>query len=74
MNDNALPPARLPKDEHLRPGASTFDRLIDSNLQLTANVGKLVRLSWAIILLNVVLIVSVALLLGWTALRLHALG
>ncbi len=40
--------------------ATTFDTLVASNLALSASVGSLVKLSWAIIALNVVLIASVA--------------
>ena len=47
--------------------ASVFDNLIASNLALSQSVGRLVRLSWAIILLNVVLIASVAVTLTWAA-------
>lgn len=36
--------------------ASVFDNLVASNMALSKSVGSLVRLSWAIILLNVVLI------------------
>ncbi len=39
--------------------ASTFDALIASNLALTTSVGRLVKLSWAIIVLNVALITAV---------------
>jgi protein-S-isoprenylcysteine O-methyltransferase Ste14 len=52
--------------------ASTFDRLIASNLSLTGSVGqltesagRLVKLSWAIILLNVVLISAGAAAVVW---------
>lgn len=41
--------------------ASVFDTLIASNLALSSSVGRLVKLSWAIILLNCVLLSIVAL-------------
>lgn len=48
--------------------ATTFDHLITSNLNLTMAVGRLVRLSWAIILLNLALIATVGALVGWVML------
>lgn len=81
IHGEAIAPARAHREADQRPGASTFDRLVESslaivesNVQLTKNVSKLVRLSWAIVLLNLVLLASVALLLAWLALRAHALG
>ena len=43
--------------------ASVFDSLIASNLALSSSVGRLVKLSWAIIALNVALIAVVAITL-----------
>lgn len=57
--------ADLPETDR-RPTARVFDELVLANLSLVQSVGKLVRLSWAIIALNVVLIASVAVLLTWT--------
>ncbi len=48
--------------------ASVFDSLIASNLALSSSVGRLVKLSWAIIVLNVVLLAVVVL----TLVRAHA--
>ena len=69
----ALPPAREARDEDRIPRASTFDRLVEStlaivesNAALTKSVGRLVRLSWAIISMNVILLSAVAALLAWT--------
>ncbi len=36
--------------------ASVFDRLVESNLALTSSVGRLVRLTWAVIGCNAVLV------------------
>ncbi len=52
--------------------ASTFDALIAANLSLTASVGKLVKLSWAILGMNLLLITSVVALIAWTFVRAHA--
>lgn len=43
--------------------ASVFDNLIASNMALTESVGRLVKLSWAIILFNVALLATVVLVL-----------
>jgi uncharacterized protein involved in cysteine biosynthesis len=48
--------------------ATTFDTLIQSNLALTESVGRLVRLSWSIVVLNLVLIGVVILTLTWATL------
>lgn len=52
-----LPP---PKTQAL---ASVFDRLIDSNIQLTAGVGKLVRLTYGVLAFNAVLVATILLLM-----------
>ncbi len=63
----------MPTEEvNTRGLASVFDTLIASNLSLTMAVGRLVRLSWAIILFNVVLIASVIATLVWIATRGHS--
>ena len=48
-----LPP---PKTKEL---ASVFDRLVESNLALTASVGKLVRLTHGVLIFNAVLVALV---------------
>jgi hypothetical protein len=62
----ALAPARAPREADQRPGASTFDRLVEStlaivesNAALTKNVGRLVRVTYAILLFNVALVAIV---------------
>ena len=40
--------------------ATVFDSLIASNLALSESVGRLVKLSWAIIALNAILLAVVA--------------
>lgn len=45
-----LPP---PKSQAL---ASVFDRLVDSNIQLTSSVGKLVRLTYGVLAFNAILV------------------
>lgn len=59
--ETILPP---PKTKEL---ASVFDNLIGATLKLTVSVERLVRLSWAIVILNVLLITVVAALLAWVA-------
>lgn len=66
-----LPPARPPRVEDARPGAATFDRLVESSIaivesngQLTRNVGKLVRVTYAVLATNAVL-VGIVILLMW---------
>lgn len=52
MSDDTtvLPP---PRTKEL---ASVFDRLVDSNIQLTTSVGKLVRLTYGVLAFNAVLV------------------
>ncbi|HVL61371.1 MAG TPA: hypothetical protein VM430_08185 [Microbacterium sp.] len=52
-----LPP---PKTQAL---AQVFDRLIDSNIQLTQSVGKLVRLTYGVLAFNAVLVAAVIVIL-----------
>lgn len=52
-----LPP---PKTQAL---ASVFDRLVDSNIQLTTSVGKLVRLTHGVLAFNAVLVAAVIIIL-----------
>ena len=56
---STLPPPRS------RELASVFDQLTTANLRLAQSVGQLVRLSWAVIGLNLALITAVAVLLAW---------
>ena len=44
--------------------ASVFDRLVDSNIQLVTSVGKLVKLTWAVIAFNAALVAIVILILA----------
>jgi hypothetical protein len=46
--------------------SETFDRLVDASLDLTRSVERLVRLSWAIIAMNVILVVAIAAVVAWT--------
>ncbi len=43
--------------------ASVFDKLVDSNIALVTSVGKLVKLTWAVIAFNAVLVALVILIL-----------
>jgi hypothetical protein len=61
--DDITPRARVFREEDRRPMSVTFDRLIDSNLQLTANVGKLVRVTYGVLGFNAVLVAIVIALL-----------
>lgn len=45
-----------PKSREL---ASVFDRLVQSNIQLTVNVGKLVRVTYGVLVFNAVLVLAV---------------
>lgn len=56
--ETILPP---PKTKEL---ASVFDRLVDSNIQLTTSVGKLVRLTYGVLAFNAVL-VAVVIAMMW---------
>lgn len=60
--------AKADTGERNRSLASTFDKLIDSTLALTTSVRRLVNLSWAIVLLNVVLISVLSVAIAWWAL------
>ena len=53
MSEDTLPP---PKTQAL---ASVFDRLVDSNIQLTSSVGKLVRVTYGVLAFNAVLVAIV---------------
>ena len=44
--------------------ASVFDKLVDSNIQLVTSGGKLVKLTWAVIAFNAVLVAVVVAVLG----------
>lgn len=58
-----LPPSRPPQDRDIRPNASTFDRLVDSNIQLTKNVGQLVRVTYGVLAFNLLLVAIVVFIL-----------
>ncbi len=49
--------------------APVFDRLIETTLSLTQSVERLVRLSWAIIGLNLILIAALVAVVAWAVLR-----
>lgn len=67
-------PAEAETEERKHAGfATTFDHLITSNLSLTMAVGRLVRLSWAIIMFNIVLIATIVVVGAWVVLtRVHS--
>lgn len=50
---SALPPGKT------RELAGVFDRLVDSNIQLTQSVGKLVRVTYGVLAFNAVLVAIV---------------
>lgn len=52
MNDDT--PTILPPRSQVF--AHVFDRLIDSNLQLTTSVGKLVKLTYGVLAFNFILV------------------
>jgi Na+/H+ antiporter NhaB len=58
-----LPPSRPPQDEDRRPLSATFDGLIASNLQLTAGVAKLVRVTYGVLVFNAILVALVMFIL-----------
>ena len=55
MSEDDTQPSALPEGKS-RALASVFDRLVDSNIQLTASVGKLVKLTYGVLAFNAVLV------------------